>query len=114
VGKNDEGNDTLTMRLARGGDLFFHLEGSPGSHVVLRTGRDEAPHESLLDAAELAVHFSKQKSATRASVHVARIKDISKPRGTKPGLVYVHRGRTIQLRREPARLKRVLDSRKDD
>jgi predicted ribosome quality control (RQC) complex YloA/Tae2 family protein len=114
VGKNDEGNDVLTTRLARGGDLFFHLEGSPGSHVVLRTGKGEPPHESLLDAAELAVHFSKQKNSTRAGVHVAHIKDVSKPRGTKPGLVYVHRGRTLQLRREPDRLKRVLDSRKDD
>ena len=114
VGKNDEGNDVLTTRLARGGDLFFHLEGSPGSHVVLRTGKGEPPHESLLDAAELAVHFSKQKNSTRAGVHLAHIKDVSKPRGAKPGLVYVHRGRTLQLRREPGRLKRVLDSRKDD
>ena len=114
VGKNDEGNDILTTRLARGGDLFFHLEGSPGSHVVLRAGKSDPPHESLLDAAELAVHFSKQKNSTRAGVHVAHIKDVSKPRGAKQGLVYVHRGRTIQLRREPDRLKRVLDSRKED
>ncbi|MDH3685077.1 MAG: NFACT RNA binding domain-containing protein [Myxococcales bacterium] len=114
VGKNDEGNDILTTRLARGHDLFFHLEGSPGSHVVLRTGKGEPPHEALLDAAELSVHFSKQKNSTRAGVHVAQIKDVSKPRGAKPGLVYVHRGRTLQLRREPERLKRVLDSRKDD
>ncbi|MGI9431406.1 MAG: hypothetical protein ACR2PQ_04290, partial [Myxococcota bacterium] len=60
------------------------------------------------------VQFSKQKNATRAPVHIAEIKDISKPKGAKAGLVYVHRGRTLQLRREPERLKRVLDSRKDD
>jgi predicted ribosome quality control (RQC) complex YloA/Tae2 family protein len=112
VGKNDEGNDVLTTRLARGNDLFFHLEGNPGSHVVLRTeGRGDPPSESLLDAAELAVEFSKAKNATKASVHIAAVKDISKPRGTKPGLVYVHRGRTLQLRRDPKRLERVLGSR---
>ncbi len=115
VGKSDEGNDLLTTRLARGRDLFFHLEGSPGSHVILRTeGRDDPPSESLLEAGELAVHFSKQKHTTRASVHVAPVKEVSKPSGTKPGLVYVHRGRTIGLRRDPARLKRILDSRIDD
>ena len=115
VGKNDDGNDMLTTRLARGNDLFFHLEGSPGSHVILRTeGRGDAPSESLLDAAELAVEFSKAKSATRASVHVAAVKDISKPPGTKPGLVYVHRGRTLQLRRDPKRLERVLASRTEE
>jgi predicted ribosome quality control (RQC) complex YloA/Tae2 family protein len=115
VGKNDEGNDLLTTRLASGRDLFFHLEGSPGSHVILRCeGRGEPPTESLLEASELAVHFSKQKHASRASVHVAPIKDVSKPSGTKPGLVYVHRGRTIGLRRDAARLKRILDARIDD
>jgi predicted ribosome quality control (RQC) complex YloA/Tae2 family protein len=115
VGRNDDGNDVLTTRLARGNDLFFHLEGSPGSHVILRTqGRSDPPGESLLDAAELAVEFSKAKRATRASVHVAAVKDISKPAGTKPGLVYVHRGRTLQLRRDPKRLERVLASRKEE
>jgi predicted ribosome quality control (RQC) complex YloA/Tae2 family protein len=116
VGKNDDGNDVLTTRLARGNDLFFHLEGNPGSHVVLRTeGRGEdAPPESVLDAAELAVHFSKAKNATRASVHIAPIKNVTKPSGAKPGLVYVTRGRTLQLRRDPARLTRVLGARRDD
>jgi predicted ribosome quality control (RQC) complex YloA/Tae2 family protein len=116
VGKSDEGNDLLTTRLARGTDLFFHLEGNPGSHVVLRTeGKGEdAPPESVLDAAELAVHFSKAKNATRAAVHVAAIKHVSKPSGAKPGLVYVTRGKTIQLRRDPARLERVLGARVED
>jgi predicted ribosome quality control (RQC) complex YloA/Tae2 family protein len=115
VGKSDEGNDLLTTRLARGKDLFFHLEGWPGSHVVLRTeGREAPPQESLLEAAELAVHFSKQRDASRASVHVAPIKDVSKPSGAKPGLVYVHRGRTIALRRDPARLRRILEARIDE
>ena len=115
VGKSDEGNDLLTTRLARGRDLFFHLEGSPGSHVILRTeGRDDPPSESLLEAGELAVHFSKQKNATRASVHIAPVKDVSKPSGTKRGLVYVHRGRTIDLRRDPVRLNRILEARIED
>ena len=115
VGKNDEGNDILTTRLARGNDLFFHLEGDPGSHVVLRTqGANPPPDDAILDAAELAVNFSKAKKASRAPVHIAEIKDISKPSGAKPGLVYVHRGRTIQLKRSPERLARILAARLDD
>ena len=31
VGRSDAGNDYLTTRLARGNDLFFHLDGAPGS-----------------------------------------------------------------------------------
>ena len=112
VGRSDEGNDHLSTRLARGNDLFFHLDGAPGSHVVLRTGgRGDPPSDSLLDAAELAVHFSKARNATRADVHVVAIKQVRKPKGAKRGLVVVTGGKSLHLRREPARLKRVLDAR---
>ncbi len=112
VGRSDEGNDFLSTRLARGNDLFFHLDGSPGSHVVLRTeGRSDPPSEAVLEACELAVHFSRQRGASRAAVHVAPIKNLKKPKGAKPGLVFVHGGRTVQLRHEPARLGRVLEAR---
>ncbi len=115
VGRSDEGNDYLTTRLARGNDLFFHLEGYPGSHVVLRTeGRSDPPPDSVLDACELAVHFSKMKNAGRADVHVAQIKDVKKPKGVKAGLVYVLKGKTIHLRRNPKRLENILASRLDE
>ena len=112
VGRSDAANDHLTTRLARGKDLFFHLDGAPGSHVILCTeGRTDPPQGSILDASELAVHFSKQKNAGHADVHVVPIKNVKKPRGAKPGLVYVTGGRSIHLRRESARLERLLASR---
>ncbi len=114
VGRNDEGNDYLTTRLARGNDLFFHLEGYPGSHVVLRTeGRSDPPSKSILDACELAVHFSKMKNAGSADVHMAPIKNIKKPKGAKPGLVYVRSGKTIHLRHDAKRLESILASREE-
>ena len=115
VGRSDEANDYLTTRFARGKDLFFHLDGAPGSHVILRTeGRDDPPPEAVLDACELAVHFSKQKNAGRADVHVVPIKNVKKPKGAKRGLVYVTGGKSIHLRREPARLERLLAAKIDD
>jgi predicted ribosome quality control (RQC) complex YloA/Tae2 family protein len=115
VGRSDEGNDYLTTRLAHGNDLFFHLEAYPGSHVILRTGgRLDPSPSSLLDACELAVHFSKLKAAGSADVHVAPVKDVKKPRGAKPGLVYVRRGKTIHLRRDSKRLQSILAARLDD
>lgn len=115
VGRSDAGNDFLTTQLARGRDLFFHLDGAPGSHVILRTeGRLDPPSEAVLDACELAVHFSKQRDATRADVHVVPIANVRKPRGGKPGLVTVHGGKTVHLRRTPGRLERVLGDRIED
>ena len=112
VGRNDEGNDLLSTRLARGHDLFFHLDASPGSHVVLRTeGRSDPPAESVLEACELAVHFSRHRKVTQADVLVAPIKSVRKPRGAKAGLVWVTGGKTVRLRRDARRLERVLASR---
>lgn len=115
VGRSDEANDHLTTRLARGQDVFLHVEGAAGSHVILRTeGRADAPQESLLDACELALHFSKERGAARITIHLAPIKDVMKPRGAKPGLVHVRGGRRLVLRHEPSRLERVLGSRLDE
>ena len=115
VGRSDEGNDLLSTRLARGNDLFFHVDASPGSHVVLRTeGRPDPPAEALLEAAELAVHFSKHRKVTEAHVLVSPVKNVSKPRGAKPGLVHVTGGRSLRLRRDAKRLERVLARREDE
>jgi predicted ribosome quality control (RQC) complex YloA/Tae2 family protein len=112
VGKSDAGNDYLTTKLAAGNDWFFHIEGYPGSHTVLRTGgRKDPPQESVLEAAELCTHFSKLKGASRVDVHVAAIKHVHKPKGAKPGLVHVSKGKTIGLRRDPKRLERILEAR---
>jgi len=115
VGRNDAGNDFLTTRLAVGNDLFFHLDGAPGSHVILRTGgKKDPPSDAVLDACELAVHFSKAKNATRADVHVVPIKNVKKPKGAKAGLVMVHGGKTVHLRRMQTRLDRILAARAED
>jgi predicted ribosome quality control (RQC) complex YloA/Tae2 family protein len=66
-----------------------------------------------LDACELAVHFSKQKNASRADVHVVPIKQVKKPKGAKPGLVWVTGGRSLHLRREEKRLARLLEAQID-
>ena len=82
---------------------------------MLRTeGRSDPPAEAVLDACELSVHFSKFKRAGRADVHVVPIKNVKKPKGAKPGLVTVHGGKTVHLRRTPARLERLLSARIED
>ena len=109
VGRSDAANDFLSIKLARGKDLFFHLDGAPGSHVILRTeGKNDPPSEAILDACELSVHFSKQKKASSANVHIVPCNNVRKPKGAKPGLVTVHGGRSLHLRREEKRLERIL------
>ena len=109
VGRNDDENDRLTMRMARGNDLFFHVRGCPGSHVILRVDPKRPPnHESLLDAATIAVHYSKARNRGAVDVSYTPRKWVKKPRGAKPGLVQISNEKTIRAGNDPARLKRVL------
>ena len=45
VGRSDECNDYLSTRLARGRDLFFHLDGAPGSQACRRPRRAHQERE---------------------------------------------------------------------
>jgi len=109
VGRTAKDNDVVTMRIARGNDVWLHTADTPGSHVVLRVERGSEPHdEDVLDAAHLAVHFSPLRGASRANVTVARRKDVHKPKGAPAGLVTLSGGRTRSLRMEPERLARLL------
>ena len=113
VGRSARDNDRLTFREARGNDLWLHTADSPGSHVVLRLEKGHEPDdEELLDAAHLAVHFSPLRGAPRVDVHVARQKEVHKPRKAPAGLVTLSGGKVLRLRVEPARLARVLATRR--
>jgi hypothetical protein len=41
-------------------------------------------------------------------------KNVRKPKGAKPGLVTVHGGRSVNLRRDPKRLERILAAKIDE
>ena len=83
--------------------------------MILRTGGlSDPPSDAILDACELAAHYSKAKNASRVDVHVVPIANVRKPKGAKPGLVEVHGGKNVHLRREEARLQRVLEARIED
>lgn len=109
VGKGGRDNDETTLKVAGPHDLFLHVRGTPGAHVVVPLKRDEEVKEqTLLDAATLAVHYSKMRTAAAADVTYTRCKFVSKPKGAKPGLVRVSREKVLRLRREPERLARLL------
>jgi predicted ribosome quality control (RQC) complex YloA/Tae2 family protein len=95
VGRSGKGNDQI-LRKARKGDLWFHVEGVPGAHVLLPR-RDKGPPDpdDVEFAAGLAVEFSKAKGKGRVEVIVADVKDVSRLKGALPGQVRVRRRRTI-------------------
>ena len=111
VGRSARDNDELSLKVARGNDLWLHTADAPGSHVVLRVERNAEPHpEDVLDAAHLAVWFSPLRGAHKAGVHQVRAKAVRKPKGAPPGLVQLAGGKRRVVRIEPERLERLLQA----
>ncbi len=109
VGRGARENDQLTLRFARGNDLWMHVSGSPGSHVVIRVPQGKSvPLETLLDAAALAVQYSPRRGRNGIEVVYTPAKNVRKPRGAAPGLVTFAGGRSLKPDHDAARLKRLL------
>jgi predicted ribosome quality control (RQC) complex YloA/Tae2 family protein len=86
VGTNRATNDWLTFRRARPWDVWLHLQGLPGAHVLIPRGRkDPLPPQEVLDyAARLAVTHS-PKAHHKAEVDWTEVKYVRRHPDGKPG-----------------------------
>jgi hypothetical protein len=112
VGRTEVENQSLTFRDARPDDLWFHVKQYPGSHVILRCGRQDPQREDILDAAELAALYSKARMGSAIPVDYTRRKHVRKRPHAGPGQVLYTQERTLYVTPDPARLER-LGARRD-
>lgn len=121
VARNAKGNEELTFRIGRGNDIFLHVSGRPGPHVVVRTQPGKtASLETLFDAAQLALYFSLPKRSrgelfrgTVGEVDYTPLKYVRKAKGASPGTVLLSCRKTLRVRLDPERLERLLSGRED-
>lgn len=98
AGKTDRDNDYLSIIYAEPGDYWFHVDGCPGSHVLLLNKEGEEPHSSVIRiAAEVAAYYSKAKNAKKANVHMTRAGYVSKTKGSPIGQVNVKNIKNIRV-----------------
>ena len=108
VGATDADNDYLSTQVAEPNDWWFHADGVPGSHVILRAKPDEEPgRDTLRQAAAVAAYHSKARNAGTAGVHCTRARYVKKPRGVKTGTVQVAQGNTLRVRPDISGATRV-------
>jgi Predicted RNA-binding protein homologous to eukaryotic snRNP len=86
-GRNNTQNDHVTFKLATKADLWFHVKGMPGSHVVLLCSGEEPGEVDYTQAAVIAATYSKAARGVSAPVDYTRVKNVKKPTGSKPGYV---------------------------
>jgi predicted ribosome quality control (RQC) complex YloA/Tae2 family protein len=97
VGRDNDGNDYLTVHLARSEDLWLHVQNFSGSHVVVRprTRTSGFPRRTLVEAAQLAAYYSQARDHGKVTVNYTLRKYVRKPRKAKPGLVTITQEKSI-------------------
>ena len=106
VGRNHRQNEWISFRQARRGDLWFHAQEIPGSHVVLKASEGLAAEADLMAAADLAAHFSRARGNGRVPVIMVPSEDLQRLPGAAAGTVR-HRGGDV-LWGEPQRALSLL------
>lgn len=96
VGRNNRQNDRISLQEARRGDLWFHAQEVPGSHVVLKVseamGADE---EDVQAAADLAGYFSRARGNSTIAVVSTETCHLQRIPGAGPGLVRFRESRVL-------------------
>ena len=106
VGRNHRQNEWISLRQARRGDIWFHAQEIPGSHVVLKASEGPAGEADLMAAADLAAHFSRARGNARVPVIMVSTEDLQRLPGAAAGTVR-HRGGKV-LWGEPQRALSLL------
>ncbi|MBP3192345.1 NFACT RNA binding domain-containing protein [Natronogracilivirga saccharolytica] len=90
IGKSAKSNDEM-LRMAHKEDIWMHVRGAAGSHVIVRNGGDQGwPDErTLLQAASFAAAYSRQSGSSLVPVMMAKRKHVRKPKGAQPGAATV-------------------------
>jgi len=110
VGKNSKQNDLLTLKLASGNDVWLHVKNINGSHVIIKNkGMGQTPPlDTLIEAASLAVYFSKAKNENKVQVDYTLKKYVKKPKNAKPGMVIYSQEKCLFISLDLKIVKNIL------
>ncbi len=91
AGKNNRQNEFI-LKTSSPDDTWLHTRDIPGSHVIIKSGKDgEMPESTLHEAVYIAAWYSQGKNSSNVPVVYTKRKFVKKPSGAKPGFViYTH------------------------
>ncbi len=95
VGRSNLQNDRLSLKTARGSDLWLHTQKIPGSHVIICAEGREIPPSTIEQAAGIAAYHSRARESSQVPVDYTFAKQLRKPPGAKPGKVIYHVYKTL-------------------
>lgn len=95
IGRNARDNDRVTFGLARSRDVWLHVQGYRGSHVVIRSQNREVPFDTILFAAQLAAGHSQAGDSENVPVDYTLRKNVWRPKGAAAGAVHFSEQKTV-------------------
>jgi predicted ribosome quality control (RQC) complex YloA/Tae2 family protein len=110
VGRNARQNEQVTFHLAHPADLWLHVRGAPGAHVVVRSAGRPVEETDLRRAAQLAAYHSSLRDERQVDVMVAQRRWVSRAPGGRTGQVVVEREQVLRV---PGTLPPDLSSEQD-
>ncbi len=97
VGRNNRQNDKLTLKTAAKNDMWLHTKDIHGSHVIIESGGRDISDTAVFEAARLAAYNSKARHSDKVPVDYTLVRYVSKPNGSKPGMVIYINNKTIYV-----------------
>jgi predicted ribosome quality control (RQC) complex YloA/Tae2 family protein len=108
VGRNARENDELLRRATRGNDWWLHTRDYPGGYVFVKARSGKSiPLEVLLDAGNLALFFSKARSAGKADLYYTQVKYLRRAKDGPKGLVLPTQEKNLLVELDTERLNRL-------
>ncbi len=112
AGRNNVQNEYVTFRIAARGDIWFHAQRVPGSHVLLVTNGREPDAETLEACAMIAAYHSGAKGAGMTAVDYTAARNVRRQKSGKPGMVFYNDYQTILTRPDEAKLEAMAGGNK--
>jgi predicted ribosome quality control (RQC) complex YloA/Tae2 family protein len=98
IGRNKNENDILISKLAQPQDIWFHVQGQEGAHVLIKNpAKQDPPLSTIKEAAQLAARFSRVSLGSKVRVIYTHVKFVKKLGKDKPGLVRYENEKTIEV-----------------
>lgn len=110
VGRNSRENDEILRRHTRGSDWWVHTRDFAGSYVIIKAQRDKSvPLEVLLDAAVLAIHYSKAKNEKKVDLYYTQVKYLRRVKEGRTGLVLATQEKNLTVSADEDRVRKLLE-----
>lgn len=110
LGRTAKENDVLLRKFTRGNDYWFHTRDYPGAYVFIKYQKNKSvPLDTLLDAGNLALFFSKGRSNGKADLYWTQVKHLRRAKHGKLGLVIPTQEKNMHIELDKKRIDKLFN-----